>query len=150
MKITKILYILLALLILSGCNKETAVKKYAKQLETSMETVIEIRTEIQMLDSEVVIYKNIKKGRVNEDKYNVNVEIFALDESFTLNRQSTTDTVEDLDRSLLLQINLKEEYLENIVIENDVLENLINNKNIKKLYVTNDLSIDGNAELKLT
>ncbi len=136
------------LLIFVGCSSNK-LTKYNKQIEKSIETVGVVSSKIEMKDSGVLIYEYLKVESVTEDKLNVKIDISSLDETFTFKKQSSTETVEDLNRNSFLPFKLKDDLLDDLMIENDTLTCTVSKENIGKLYALPDFDIDGNAELVL-
>lgn len=148
-KILFLISILSIVFILVGCTGNGSLKKYNSKMEKSMETVKVVETSIEMKDSSVLIYRYLKSETVQEDKLNVLTEISALDDSFTLNKKTSTETVDALVRSDLLPFLLESEVIGESDIEGDTLEFSISEDNFVKLYSLDEFNISGDAALVL-
>ena len=122
-RITINIFVLLicSILLLSGCNNQS-IDKHKKDILKSMEKVVSIDKNIKFFDSEVLVYEETEKYIIDGVKANVEKTILSLGNSFELESKSENSTIDNLDKSKLFNLVLKEELLENIVYEKERLK----------------------------
>lgn len=145
-RITINIFVLLicSILLLSGCNNQS-IDKHQKDILKSMEKVVSIDKNIKFFDSEVLVYEETEKYIIDGVKANVEKTILSLGNSFELESKSENSTIDNLDKSKLFNLVLKEEFLENIVYEKERLKFEVSNSNFEKVFNNSSMSISGNA-----
>ena len=145
-RITINIFVLLicSILLLSGCNNQS-IDKHQKDILKSMEKVVSIDKNIKFFDSEVLVYEETEKYIIDGVKANVEKTILSLGNSFELESKSENSTIDNLDKTKLFNLVLKEELLENIVYEKERLKFEVSNSNFEKVFNNSSMSISGNA-----
>ena len=110
-----------------------------------MEKVVSIDKNIKFFDAEVLVYEETEKYIIDGVKANVEKTILSLGNSFELESKSENSTIDNLDKSKLFNLVLKEELLENIVYEKERLKFEVSNSNFEKVFNNSSMSISGNT-----
>ena len=145
--IRNILMILVIVMICSGCDKKVEFNDYVSHLNDSMNSVKTITNNIKAYDSNILVYEYnnqfvfLENGNAEETK-----TVTSLTASFELETKTDKNTIENVERNKLLNINLKNDLLSNLKMESDKLSFNLTQENIKLVFNFNDFDITGDAK----
>lgn len=113
-----IVVLLIATCALCACNKESRdIKDFISDMKSSTNNVKIINAHISMKDGDVLVYDYQRKMEIDGSTANVETTEQALNSSFQLATNTSSSTMDSVDRSTLLPVSLSEWSVENVSIE---------------------------------
>ena len=134
-------------MICSGCDKKVEFNDYVSYLKDSMNSVQTITNNIKAYDSNILVYEYnnqfvfLENGNAEETK-----TVTSLNASFELETKTDKNTIENVEKDKLLNLNLNNDLLSNLKIENNKLTFNLTPENIKSVLNFNDFDINGDAK----
>lgn len=141
---------LTALVVVVVLNTNSPIKNCDKNIKSSMNIVSSIETNVTMTDTDVVVYQYVKEIVLENGNASIETNTSTLGNSFALETKTTNETIENFDRSTLVNVNLKEDSFISYKLENEVLEATIDSEHIGEVFNNENLTIDGQARLVIT
>ena len=149
--IRNIMLVLVALFVCSSCEQEVGFKDYVNYLNDSMKSVNTIESNIKAYDTTILVYEyNNLTVFIDAGNAEITKTITSLNNSFELETKTEKNTVENINRDNLLNINLEESLLNNLKIDEGKLTFSVTSSNINKVLNYKDLVVSSDAEFELS
>jgi len=134
---TIFLFFAFALILALGfsCKKKDEVKEYQNKMIESLKTVQKIKSDLVVTDNDVVVYEYLKELNFTSDSNAQVIETTkTLDQSFNLREEIITDTIQNVDKSKLLSINLTKGNFNSYSIDNQNFTGEISKEKISNVF----------------
>lgn len=175
MKKFNLFIVILSLILVFGitscscsCVAETDFDIMDQAIEETLNRTVKMSSTTSMYDADVEVYRYNKSYEIIQlpsmddainqaaASYNqtevakVVKETYKLSQIFELNLNESDTTLEKVDRKNILMINLKESYVESIILDNNTYHLVINKNEFNNFLTGNEIQIKDNPVVDLT
>lgn len=152
MKKQRIIVLIVALLVaacaLCACdNGNRDVKGFISDMKSSMNDVTTVKAHVIMHDNDVLVYEYQKTMEINGSSANIEITEKTLNSNFKLATNTSTSSIDDVDRTTLLPVALSEWSADNATIEKNSFSCVISVNNFASVLKVGSYKIREDATL---
>lgn len=121
-------------------------------ISNSIKKAYLVKTESQITDSSVVVYKMDKSITISDQdtlKGSVITNTYTLDNTFALSKDTKVETIDNLDKSTLFSATLSDSYFESIAISTSGLTGEIKKDFVQNYFNSTSVSSDTNITVNI-